>query len=576
MEDIKTSSWVTKGFDGPPDNYLPNRLPVESINPEVVKRMKGFGFGSDQEITSKIDDFLKCRAPKTPLESMKSGSSFFNFSPHVKGLGRALIHRNERGRNPLPESSLVSIYYLVAEKMEREYRKLQLQPKTTITSPVFSSQAKLDDVGRSSMDEIRPQRRASMDDDRFIDADEAGNIDDDNRLSDDEAQVIFSAPSSPSFGRRSVDIIIESQHKRYRRIRPRASSMGEIPPSLQNASEVKAFKNSSESGGRKRRFKIRNTKAKASTIDLDSAATTLQDEIESEPDHTTPGSKKLASNIVSAVKKRFIHFSGSRTRSSQLDPIDTSGASSPPSPTKELRDITSDPEDGLASSSASGRGFNVPRVHTTDESHQKLRGKFVISKNRVRGDRSRLGKRLSMAKFSKGSNSDNNPDAGSSSASYTPIAIIKYPGESPTPATGRGQVDSAVKSVFLKGLFSVATSSTKSTGSIRRELLRVFELLSIEFKESAGVFECRFVDLSENSDPHVGIGGRVVQTENFNVDSSGVGINASGETWRSVVFEVYIVKIGWISIHGVRFRRISGNIWQYKKICNRILEETKL
>ncbi|TPX51115.1 hypothetical protein SeMB42_g01042 [Synchytrium endobioticum] len=45
----------------------------------------------------------------------------------------------------------------------------------------------------------------------------------------------------------------------------------------------------------------------------------------------------------------------------------------------------------------------------------------------------------------------------------------------------------------------------------------------------------------------------------------------------SVRFEVFIVKIPWLGLHGVQFRRIGGgDIWQYKAIANRILEDLKL
>ncbi|TPX32893.1 hypothetical protein SmJEL517_g04049 [Synchytrium microbalum] len=45
----------------------------------------------------------------------------------------------------------------------------------------------------------------------------------------------------------------------------------------------------------------------------------------------------------------------------------------------------------------------------------------------------------------------------------------------------------------------------------------------------------------------------------------------------SVRFEVFIVKIPWLGLHGVQFRRIGGaDIWLYKTIANRILEDLRL
>ena len=43
-----------------------------------------------------------------------------------------------------------------------------------------------------------------------------------------------------------------------------------------------------------------------------------------------------------------------------------------------------------------------------------------------------------------------------------------------------------------------------------------------------------------------------------------------------VYFDVYIVKIPLLGLRGIQFRRISGNSWQYKRICDRILRLLKL
>lgn len=515
MEDIRTSSWLTKGFDGPPDNYLPSRSFVEAINPEVVKRMKGFGFGTDQEVYNKLEEVLKGKA-KIPLETMKSNSGFFQ-RIDVKSLGRALIHRNDKSGRifTLPESSILSIYYLVLEKMEREYGKQQ----SPTSAPLSASSAKLDipfdeDNVRSSFDDIPQVRRASMDDVRLFIVDDPRSDDDEERISESEggAAIITSAPSSPSLRRISLDVAQESVAI-ARRIRPRAASMGELPPSFKEQRSFKELVGNNKIRMKRPRMKIPN-RFKSSTVDI---SPVTHDEFDADQEPSSPGGKKLASNIVSAVKKRFSNFGG-KSRSVQLDPLDA--LSSPPtSPTK---DLLSDTEDSSRA--------QEERPRTLEDPPHRSRGKFNIKRSR---DKPRLSKRISQ-KFQKGATeitdaSDTKPNTDSS--------------------VRGGQVDSQVKYVFLKGLFSVATSSTKSASSIRKELLRVFELLNIEFLESHGVFECKFVDMADKADPSIGDGGKIVD-------------NVKGDNWRSVVFEVYIVKIGWIAIHGVRFRRISGNIWQ--------------
>jgi hypothetical protein len=45
---------------------------------------------------------------------------------------------------------------------------------------------------------------------------------------------------------------------------------------------------------------------------------------------------------------------------------------------------------------------------------------------------------------------------------------------------------------------------------------------------------------------------------------------------KSVVFETEICQLPFLNLNGVRFRRISGNAWEYKAICKEILYDLDL
>lgn len=91
---------MTKGYDGPPSNYLPSReRPSIPLDAEVIQRMKGFDFGTDAYLTSALERYITSRGPCDPLTS-----------------------------------PLVSIYCLVKEKLDRE-RQTQLLRPPTIPAP---------------------------------------------------------------------------------------------------------------------------------------------------------------------------------------------------------------------------------------------------------------------------------------------------------------------------------------------------------------------------------------------------------------------------------------------------------
>ena len=41
-------------------------------------------------------------------------------------------------------------------------------------------------------------------------------------------------------------------------------------------------------------------------------------------------------------------------------------------------------------------------------------------------------------------------------------------------------------------------------------------------------------------------------------------------------FEIFIVKVPLLSLHGIQFKRMTGNTWQYKNMAEQILKELRL
>ena len=197
-----------------------------------------------------------------------------------------------------------------------------------------------------------------------------------------------------------------------------------------------------------------------------------------------------------------------------------------------------------------------------------------------------------------------------------------------------------MKPVFLKGLFSVSTTSSKPFKVIEADIIRVLKQLGVEYRSNGkGGFRCRHkpsIDLNKPQDEppapqsmshrrkisfSLGLSSkdrehdesqttpRIPQTPNSTRSNrrdesdderdeseteeaaasrrkwSGTP-RAAGETSTHVQsdvgsnmtmrFEIFVVKVPLLSLHGIQFKKLDGNTWQYKNMAQTILNELKL
>ncbi|CRK20969.1 hypothetical protein BN1708_003335 [Verticillium longisporum] len=201
-------------------------------------------------------------------------------------------------------------------------------------------------------------------------------------------------------------------------------------------------------------------------------------------------------------------------------------------------------------------------------------------------------------------------------------------------STERLDSSDLAKPVFLKGLFSVSTTSGKSVPEIRTDIRRVLRGLGVDFTEIKGGFACRHtpsIDLKKVQDPpgspaaqtpghrrRFSFGGMIAGADRERDDSRDAPVTprtpgragdhsysnsdvsedsvsrelpsssrrAPGETSTQVQsdlggdmvleFEIFIVKVPLLSLHGIQFKRLVGNTWQYKNMADQILRELRL
>ncbi|GAA5979993.1 hypothetical protein JCM10908_001492 [Rhodotorula pacifica] len=217
----------------------------------------------------------------------------------------------------------------------------------------------------------------------------------------------------------------------------------------------------------------------------------------------------------------------------------------------------------------------------------------------------------------------------------TPTAGTTVP--TATDAEGRqssirsGKQDKAesAKPVWLKGLFSVSTTSTKPIATLRTDLVRVLDRLGVQHRDVKNGYECAHVpsiDLSSlggtndaaaaakdkrggtvrrrasklllpssrDNDRPVDAGessnslppASPVEARNGNgypAPPTGARFEADGGAAPApkndmiVRFEIFLVKMPLLpGIHGLQFRRIGGDAWQYQMLARRVLQELKL
>lgn len=143
LGEIANHVWMTKGFSSPPENYLPPREPLQlPLDPDVIKKMTGFDFGTTEYITTHLTKILQSddyqRAVRNSQRKQLPGQT--TETEQKRGVFNFYKRRNSASRDTLTNPSneavhfgedpvnayapMISIYYLVREKMERERREL--------------------------------------------------------------------------------------------------------------------------------------------------------------------------------------------------------------------------------------------------------------------------------------------------------------------------------------------------------------------------------------------------------------------------------------------------------------------
>lgn len=712
LSEVLLHPWIVKGFDGPPSDHLPPRVPLtkEELDPEIIKGMLGFEFGTEGEIREQLEDVLdsdlyraaiigweaksarngvtsgsgednsidrpstrvdgkdvKGNTSRTPnkrfsvlgsygkklagglnaaFAASKSEEAEVNGGTSTAGLGLPIECPDPtRGFHPL-----ISIYYLVREKAEREKifgagvfasSTLSLNGLPPPPTPVSAYQsgsgiATPIPIGLSSpiatslppapTSPLTPQPR---------------------QRSTGEEYPSHPATAPPS----TREGEYRQQQTTFQSLPPPASPTG--PSNYRSSMYV-----TSPASPTRQSTQQQATASSEDSPDLD------------EVPLATTGSGSFARRFSSLIgrsgtpgvvgeQKRhrqrasiagLSHKAGNKVQLSSLPQVEEAQlATASPSTISPSTRVDESALEVLAPEDVtSTQGNGVRRASTIKDGNRHIRGASLGAHSTLAGTSASRPLTMYNAPSNRLTGEGEVEDQGigflnRNDSTFKEAKPVRYR-SLPHCRTTMLIQNATLWQVYLKGLFSVATTSTKPTATIRADLIRVLDRIGVHHRDVKSGFECFHapsIDLSSvtfprspppsnpptikrkssklstvtpNKDIPVAPDGSQLSLSVLVPDSpalrnehdtssssftilaapheghppptsiqhqrssalSSSSTAAEGAVANDLIvrFEISIVKMPLLpGIHGLQFRRISGNAWQYQMLAKRVLQE---
>jgi hypothetical protein len=604
LQEIMTHPWLMKGYTSPPENYLPSREPLTlPLDPKVVDGMTGFEFGSSELITAQLTKLISSEDYQIAVkQAQREAPSASPFMEKRKPFGFDFYKRRSSASSKdtltapsaevLPYTStdpinaynpLVSVYYLVREKLERDRAKMAFRTRQELPG--------------SDIEKLTP----------------------------------MSAPRQPELAHTSeTSYELEGEPAPTSgRTRPRARTHGddEVSEAMKNVNIGGAAASQSPKmeqqppvrkdlsvGGMFRRLSTRRhgSHHRGESAKLDTGKAPMPTLSVQPPDQPTanPPRKSLSVRRQKEPSRPMAHGNVSQPgQPDLLTPPTTADGSSSKKQYQPLGRSTSVSEADWRKKYSRVKNSMEPPGTSGSERSVAGADKSFAQRAKSVGHGKRETMRSRQSRRDEASSAGNHDDTqGDDSADVATSA-----GSGGDPSASTTPSADFVKPVFLKGLFSVQTTSTKPPVEIRKDIIRVLEQLGVSYKEIKGGFVCvhrpsidlksvvegsteaeatNMVSTSSSHRRKMSYAGsnnggssskqasrrQRADTSYTNSDASNDSVN-DGVLGGSLIlqFEIYIVKVPLLSLHGVQFKSVNKtNTWQYKSLASRILSELRL
>ena len=639
LNEILNHAWMTKGFNTAPENYLPHREPLQlPLDDAVVEKMTGFDFGSSEYITRELTKVIESEDYQHAVRvNAREHSSTASSGEKKRGVFDFYKRRNSTtSRDTLPNSSaeaiplgsdpinafspLISIYYLVREKQERERTEPNAGPPSMPMSPgekplkmpdlpapeaAYTNSATYEMPGeKATGGRSRPRARTHGEDEVTADMKKSTLAVPNNQGS----PAIVTPPPQQSARKESTAAgLLRRFSTRRNKEHPRDRI--DTGPSVQVQPP-----NDSAAPPRKS-FSVRRSRNR------DPSPSPMLHPVGSQPQQPTLLSPTSSPAMDTKSGKKFIGRSTSvnsadfRRRDSRRGVSEGTHAGHHADPP-----LTS----GSDRSSASGHKLRASEPPSADpKSSLNTRAATLRTNSQGQAKRESIHARRARREGGRDSNVPEETDHD--------LAMNDE-------QHGRKEDSEHMKPVYLKGLFSVATTSSKPLPVIRADIIRVLKQLGVDFTEIKGGFSCRHapsIDLNKVADNspsspdgqgfgssnrrRISFGGlrgsdrdreelreqersmnmaqtgsrrRGPDTSFTNSEDSEESVprrrveRAAGETTTQIEselgdsmvlkFEIFVVKVPLFSFHGIQFKKVAGGTWQYKNMAQKILDALRL
>ncbi|KAE8355550.1 Pkinase-domain-containing protein [Aspergillus coremiiformis] len=634
LAEIMNNPWMNKGYNGPPENYLPHREPLQlPLDPDVIEKMTGFDFGPPEYITTQLTKIVESEdyqhAVRTSVREQPAPShgekkrGMFDFykrrnSTSRDTLSAPSVEAVQLGNDPLNAySPLLSVYYLVKEKLERERVEktpgvlgvpqsagdaiLQMPdlpaPEAAHTNQ-YHVPGEKDNTRRA-----RPRARTHGDDDI------TGGVKNLHLAPGQGSPApTASQPETPVKKESTAAGILRRFSTRRAKDRSRDSDRGRVPSP--HAASLNVQPPADSVSPLSRGFSMRRPRrAEASSTNIPSGG--------SQPQHQdllkAPGLEEPASRSNKSLgRSTSVNSADYRTRRAARRTDQDGSGQPPPTSGSDYSGMSAQKDQTPQKETRTGRTHasrTMSLGHARRESIQARRAR----RDAVRGDAAREA------------NVPEETDADISGAG--------------TALESANEGEDLSKPVYLKGLFSVSTTSSKPLSVIRSDIIRVLKQLAVDYVEIKGGFSCchtpsieidkvvdvgppspdrqghvsnhrrrisfgvllshddgreetrhtprsqrrtrapadhSFVTNSEASDEYLAArGNNVVVGERVMGETT---TRVQSDTGENLVlrFEILIVKVPLFSLHGIQFKKVSGGMWQYREMAKKILDALKL